>query len=388
MAEPTRRHILRSTPAVLGALAGCEALGDLGRDQPDDDAARMPTTNESVSQSAPGRELELRNTTDDDLFVSFAISDGDVVVASTTVELPAQTSRRYTLQAPTGVLSVELETTTGRTATHQWVVGEHANTPTITIESNDVTFSQHVWCTPTCRPLSRDGSASAFNVPGVPAVKGSFRGALIVLTNTTSRSFDVSLSLTRDGKRVLDFTYYVPSGVTLQLPGVHHDGVYGLSIDADIGTLSYDWRPGKEQSLTVRLTSDGVFGTCGQSTALFVLQNADDTVHQLDVTAQRPDADLPVFDNRYIVQPGANYLVSDVYTGSGHYLLRVATDENESTTYDWWLCPPRGPTVISVLKDGGLRVFQSDFGDGSSVIDGGNTTLDCERQKTGTRCHD
>lgn len=356
MVEPTRRSLLRGAPALLGAIAGCDALSR-GSD--------TTTTTTGNGQSAgaettvaPTRELVLKNETGADQFVSVAISRDGSVVSSTTVKVPLQTKRTFSLPAPNGILDVELETTTGLSASHEWVVGDSMSELTIALTPDGVEFAQNAWCNPDCPPLSRGGTAADFPYYGGPVDSTSYYGANVVIENTLDRTLTVDIQLTHEGESILDYTYRVPSHVTVEFPGVHSAGDYTVSLQSDVGSISYDWNPPKERRLELRLTGNGVHATCGQSTASFLLRNDDTDVHRLDITAYRPGEDLPVLDQRYIIQPGANYREKAVYTGSGQYELVVRSESGNRTTYDWWLCPPRGPTEITVQSDGEIHVVQ------------------------------
>lgn len=356
MAESTRRALLRGTPAFLGALAGCDAFTGERRT-----TTTAPPPEEDVEGGttvAPARTLELQNRSGVDQFVSLAVRRGDDVVSSTTVELPLDTRRTFTLPARTGVLEVDLETTTGLTASHPWVVGDQLGELSVTLTSDEVRFAQRAWCTPACEPLSKGGSTAEFPYYGGPVFMTSYYGANVVIENTTTDTISVDLQIAHDGDTILDYAYTVPADVTLEFPGVHSAGDYMVRLQSDVGELKYHWRPPKERRLQLRLTEDAVNATCGQTTASLILRNDDTTVHRLDVTATRPDDDRRVFDGRYIVHPGANYRERGVLTGSGQYELRVQTDEGYTTTYDWWLCPPRGPTEITIQPNGRVHVLQ------------------------------
>lgn len=356
MGEPTRRALLRGAPALLGALAGCEAF--TGRDEPP--ATPTTTTSEEPESTptAPERTLELRNSTDETRFVSVAVSDGDGVVSASTVEVPAGTARSLSLAAPTGILTVELETESGQAASQPWAVGDEMGELVVTLTDDGFDVEQKAWCTPTCDPLSRGGTAAEFPYYGDPAFMTSYYGANVVVENTTTRTLEVTVRIEHERDAILDYAYVLPPGVRLEFPGVHSAGDYTVTVRADVGERVYAWRPPKERRLEFRLTETGVQATCGKTTASFVLRNDDTDVHSLRVSAYRPNSDIPAFTERYIVQPGANYRERGVYTGSGQYVLEVETGEGASETYDWWLCPPRGPTAITIQPNGTVHVVQ------------------------------
>lgn len=352
MERPTRRTVLRATPGLFGALAGCEAL--LGRADP-------PTTGTPERTPDPGvpeRRVELRNETGRDQFVSLAVSERGEVVGSTTVEVPRQSATIARLPAPSGVLTVELETTTGLTATHQWVVGRQAGDLVVTLSTDDVSFAQSVWCSPQCAPLSRGGSAAELPYYGGPVSQTSYYGANVVVRNTIDQTVALTLQVTHDGDRILAYDYVVPPDVTLEFPGVHSAGDYTVSVESELGDLTYAWRPPKERRLRVLLTPDGVEATCGESIESLILGNDDRIPHRIDVSAFRPGGTDPVLERSYIVAPGARFREKAVFTGSGQYELEVGTADGARTTYDWWLCPPRGPTEITVQSNGELHVVQ------------------------------
>lgn len=352
MEGPTRRDILRATPVALGALAGCEAFESDTQERPGDDPETTTTTVDGQEH-----ELELRNESDVERFVSVAVLDGEVVRSSSTVELPAETKRTLSLRAPDGILTVELETTDGLTATHPWAVGDDMDRLHVTLTASGVSFSQRAWCTPACSPVSLGGTGEEFPYFGGPPFM-AYYSANVVLVNTTTDTVVAHLEIQHDGEQILDYEYRLPPGLTVELPGVHSGGAYTVTVETPMGATSHDWRPPKERRLQMRLTESGVHATCGQSTQSLLLENRANTPHRIEVTAYRPESDLAEFRQVYILPPGSNTRDTAVYTGSGQYVLRVEASTGETTTYDWWLCPPRGPTKITVTREGKLRVLQ------------------------------
>lgn len=351
MERPTRRELLRATPLAMGALAGCDGFTGQEASTSADEQTVTTTT------PPPTRSLELRNETESVRYVSLVIHEESEVRSSSTVEVPAKTARTFSIPAEPGILTVELETTDGLTASHPWVVGNRMGPLVITLTATDVQFSQQAWCTPTCRPISRDGTAADFPYFGGQTFM-SYYGANIVLVNTTDETIEVDLLLHHEGEPILDYRYVVPPDVTIEFPGVHSAGDYTIHVETDFGSLDYKWRPPKERKLQLRLTKTGVHATCGRSTASLILANDSDTPQQIEVAAFRPDSDLAEFRYSDILAPGARFRERGVYTGSGHYILEVTTSSGASTTYDWWLCPPRGPTEITIQSNGNIHVVQ------------------------------
>lgn len=352
MTDPTRRRVLRATPALLGALAGCDALTG------DDEPTTTPTTSEAPTDRPPKQALVVVNASPADQFVSLAVRRSGTVVSSTTVEMPAETRRTFSLRAPTGILDLQLETTDGRTAGHAWVVGDAIAELTIRLTANDVEFTQTAWCTPTCAPLSRGGTAGARPFQDVPVFVRSAAGATAAVENDTDETQAVQVTVRGATGPLLEYAYVVPPSVRLEIPLVLPGPAYEVTVATATATHTTGWSPANERHLEFRLTPDGVQSTCGELTAALVLQNFDDTVHRLEVTASRPDSDRVVFAQFYLLQPGANYREEAVFTGSGEYELRVRTSEGAVVTEEWWLCPPRGPTQISVGSGGALSVVQ------------------------------
>ena len=227
----------------------------------------------------------------------------------------------------------------------------------ITLTATDVEFSQRAWCTPECHPISKNGTAAEFPYYGGPTFM-SYYGANVVLVNTTDETIEVDLLLRHEGDPILEYRYVVPPGVTIEFPGVHSAGDYTVRVETEFGSLDYEWRPPKERRLELRLTETGVHATCGQTTASLIIANDDDSPHRIEVAAYRPGSDLAVFRFADVILPGARFRERGVYIGSGQYVLEVATSSGASTTYDWWLCPPRGPTEIVVQSNGQIHVVQ------------------------------
>lgn len=352
MERSTRRDLLRATPVALGALAGCEGLTGL-----DTTSTTVDGRTVTATTPPPTRSLELRNDSEDERYVSLVIHEENEVRSSSTVEVPAGGSRTFSIPADPGILTVELETTDGLTARHPWVVGSRMGDLVVTLTATDAEFSQKAWCTPKCHPISKDGTAADFPYYGGP-VQMSYYGANIVLVNTTDETIEVDLKLRHQRDIILDYRYVVPPDVTIEFPGVHSAGDYTIHVETEFGSLDYEWRPPKERRLQLRLTETGVHATCGQTTASLILANDDDSPHRIEVAAYRPGSDLAEFKFSEIIQPGDRFRMHGVYTGSGQYELEVETASDASTTYDWWLCPPRGPTEIVVQSNGQLHVVQ------------------------------
>lgn len=352
MERPTRRDLLRATPLAMGALAGCDGFG--GREATATPEEGTPPT---TTLPPPSRMLELRNETESERYVSVVVRDGSDVRSSSTVELPPRSSRRFTIPARPGSLTVELETTDGLTATHPWFVGDRMGTLVVTLSSSDVEFSQKAWCTPECSPISKNGTAADFPYYG-GADFMSYYGANVVLVNTMDEIIPVGFDLRHEGDSILDYEYVIPPDMTVEFPGVHSAGEYTVHAETEFGSISYDWQPPKERRLQLRLTESGVHATCGQSTESLILVNQTDTTRQIEVAAFRPDSNLAEFRYSDILAPGARHRERGIYTGSGQYVLEIETSSGASTSYDWWLCPPRGPTQITIQPNEKIHVVQ------------------------------
>lgn len=352
MERPTRRDLLRATPLAMGALAGCDGFTGQEATTTSGDGESATTT-----RPPPTRRLELRNETESRRYVSVVVRDDTEVHSSSTVEVPVESARTFSISADPGILTVELETTDGLTASHPWAVGNRMGPLVISLTAADVQFSQKAWCTPTCRPLSGNGTAADLPYFGGQTFM-SYYGANVVLVNTTDETIQVDLRLDHEGEPFLDYRYVIPPGMTIEFPGVHSAGDYTVHVETGFGSLDYDWRPPKERRLQLRLTESGVHATCGQLTESLILANRSDTTHQIEVSAFRPDSDLAEFRYSDILAPGARHRERGIYTGSGQYVLEVGTSTGASTTYDWWLCPPRGPTEITIQQNEQIHVVQ------------------------------
>lgn len=352
MERPTRRDLLRATPLAMGALAGCEGFGSQEATTTSVDGEPATTT-----LPPPSRTLELRNESERERYVSVVIRDDSGVRSSSTVEVPARSARRFSIAAEPGILTVELETTDSVTATHPWVVGDKLSNLVVTLTGSDVEFTQKAWCTPECSPISQNGTAADFPYYGGRDFM-SYYGANVVLVNTIDETIAVDVDLRHEGNSILDYGYVIPPGVTVEFPGVHSAGDYTVHAETEFGSISYEWQPPKERRLQLRLTDGGVHATCGQLTESLILVNMADTTRQINVSAFRPDSDLAEFRYSDIIAPNAKHRENGIYTGSGQYVLEVGTSTGASTTYDWWLCPPRGPTEITVQPNGQLHVVQ------------------------------
>ena len=351
MTRLTRRTLLRASPVVLGALAGCEGL--TGQERTTTSAEQTGTT----TTPPPTRAIDLNNESERARYVSVVVREDDVVRSSTTVEVRAGGSRVFRIPAEPGILTVELETTDGLTATHPWVVGDSMSDLVITLTDADVEFSQRAWCTPQCSPLSKNGTAADLPYYGGQDFM-SYYGANVVLVNTTDETVDVDIAIRHEGDAILDYEYAIPPGVTVEFPGVHSSGSYTVHAETKFGSLDYEWLPPKERRLELRLTESGVHATCGQTTASLIMVNNTDSSIQIEVAAYRPESDLAEFRVSDIIPPGGRFRRSGVYTGSGQYELKVLTSTGASTTYDWWLCPPRGPTEITIQPNDQIHVVQ------------------------------
>lgn len=378
--QPTRRAVLAGTPSFIGALAGCDVLGGQRQRGSGDTSDRV--AGEATGDAASGQgdqtgvgetdgtggstdesanladvTIDVRNAGRSTEYVSIAVHAGGRIVASRTVEVRAGSIHEATMRLPAEVLELELETVSGRTATHPLVVGDAMGELSITLTGTGIRFAQRAWCSPECSPLSTGGTAADFPYADGP-VSPKSAGSNVFVENASGRQQSVTVQIRHDGTPILRYGYEIPVDVTLELPAVRSAGEYTVSVTADAGTHSTDWTPSKQHRLQVRLTDDGVESSCGRTTATFVLRNDDSIVHRVSVAAYRPGEDRPRFHRSFIVQPDARYRVPAAFEGSGQYELRVDTSDGAQTTADWWLCPPRGPTEIIVHDEGDVGIVE------------------------------
>lgn len=368
MERPNRRNVLRGAPAVLGALAGCNALRDLV--DADETTTHSTTASPDTTTTEPAattsdypHRIHVSNETPDVVYLTVAVARDADPVFSVTRRIEAGVAVTFDdVVQRTGAYEVSVETTDGRSATREWPVSPAMSDLSVTIRRGEITFSQEAYCDPTCPPLSMGGSVAKLPYYGTDADNPLYYGATLSIENASGDTRDVHVLVSRGETPVLNHRYRVPAGTTLAFPGIHVAGRYDVRVSTNVATGTHVWRITKERYLTATITGDAVDIGCGVSTAAFALENDDSVAHEVIVRARPSEgidaADDLLFTETYVLPAGSSELEAGVFTGTGHHLLDVSLVDGDSTTYDWWLCPPRGPTEIRISEAGELSVIQ------------------------------
>lgn len=297
--------------------------------------------------------MQIRNAGARDRYVTVVVSrDGDTVFAKAKKAPVGRDVRFPSVVDQPGIYRVVVETPGGARGTFTWHVRKPLGDLSVRLDGSDVQFTQKAWCDPDCPPLSvgEDG-----DTPRYVAREWSGFGATLRVENRAERTRRARVELFRGGDRLVDQVYEVPPGVQLVFPSVRATGDYRVVVRTERETARYDWNVRTERRLTATITDAGVEVGCGTETGDLRLVNDDDSLHQIRVRVRR---DGPIFTDSYVLSPGERRSEHAIVTGSGRYTLYVETAGGAATTSDWWLCPPRGPTEITVEPDGSLSVVQ------------------------------
>lgn len=362
-----RRAVLGVATSALAGLAGCGEVFQRTRGGgPEETTTSRWADQSSVSLPYTGggtaldvaRGIRVTNLGDRNRYVTVSVYHGGthLFIATRTIPTGRDGRQRYGgLVATQGSYRVVVETRDGRRAVHNWrIVGDLGDLEVLVGEG--IRFRQHAWCDPDCPPASEGGTAADLPYYGDGSARQLYYGASLTVENRSSEIRRVGLDIRHEGWSILAYEYAIPPTVRLSLPGVHVPGEYTVAVTTEDGVHSHDWHIGKERWLAVTLRDEGVDIGCGRTTGEFRLENRTAEPQELTVTVL--DAGEPLVEREYALVPGESLTDTDVLTGSGQFDLVVETADGRHVDYDWWLCPPRGPTFVTVEANGRLHVMQ------------------------------
>lgn len=350
--RPTRRAFLASLGVSLGgALAGC------GSERPPP-GTESPTTSATASESdTPAasrttRTAVLRNDTDRERYVTLAVFDGDSPVFSESQALSPGAAGAFPLAVTAGRrYRVVVETTDGVREEYPWTVLDSFDSVVVRL-GPETTFRRVARCTPDCGEFSRGGEAT-----DLPRRSGIFTGwyspATLMLENPGDRRRRVRVSVRGEAGRLLDYRYELPATSRLVVPVTQDGGRYEVSVEAGGRTRQRTWHVPEELELHVRVGAD-VDVSCGEPDGRVLLRNRESTRRRFELDVRRDGADA--FFGVFGVDAESVRTVETNLRWSGEYALRVAVD-GETTTFEWWACPPRGPVVVT-FEGGRVSVDQ------------------------------
>jgi hypothetical protein len=370
----TRRALLRGAAAAGVGFAGCGGRADVATTT----RTTAPAAGSAGKSLPEARGVRVRNASDSERIVTVAVTRDGETAFGETVRLDAGPEPLPPTEpgsagwqrafpravARAGTYRVVVETADGERGVHDWRVADALGDLVVTVgdgisasdrgeradgssgersESDGVAFVQEAFCDPDCPPVSAGGIGDLPYYGGEDAHRHYYGGSVVVENAGGPRR--LGLVVAGDGATVLDYEYDLPAATRLRLPGVHVPGVYRVAATVDGETATHDWHVRAERWLFVRV-GDRVRFDCGETSQDLELENEGEEPRRLTVTATR-DGET-VLRETYEVAGGERRTEPDVLRGSGRYRLRAETGDGRSASRDWWLCPPRGPTRVTV----------------------------------------
>jgi hypothetical protein len=351
----SRRRVLALAPTLV---AGCGERIDDGRtgeeggngtgsDGEGDGARRTaaPSRDRTASrQSTSPQEITVENAHGTTEFVTVAVEseEGTVFVESRELVPGERHTARDVLAMP-GSYDVIVETAAGNRATYCWEVVDGLDGLAVTL-AEGIEFVRTVRCGPDC------AVADAGESVDVPLVgDGSARWyapARVVLTNPGAAT-DAALTVSLDGRTVVDYRYRVARETRVVVPLTYRSGTYRVIVETPAGRTTGDWRVPEEPSRVVDVSTLDV--GCGPANTTLRLENADDRPHAVGL---RVEHDGTVrFVGEYRLAPDERRTVVPVVE-SGRYDVSLRVDGGREETWAWWSCPPHGPATVLVDATG------------------------------------
>jgi hypothetical protein len=349
----------RALLAALCATAGCSALSpseDEATETPAPTSTPEPTpalpltATDPAANVDPPRGVEVRNDRGETTFVTVVVEDGDrtVFTASDTVA-PGDTLRYGRLVARPGVYRVVVEAETGERAVHGWVVGRRWVDPNLItrLTAGGIETWQVAICNPECPPLRARGESVGLPQSN-PTDPGREVAGTVTFGNDREETVPVSLRVSDEGSRLIDYTYRLPPGVEVVVPVVADDGVYDLAVSTPDRTVERDWYVPEEQFPRFRVGADGPSPDCAfETTRVARISNARRSARTVGVALR--SGDRPGESRSVRLAPGASRSV-DLRAEPGETVLTVFVDGEERLTATWTICPG-GPLQVLVVGD-------------------------------------
>jgi len=387
-----RRRFL-STVCVTGlspVLAGCNTLNELfsgkERTTPDDgreNASRetrimasksdRTTTSHDISSEElrEPRNVVIRSRLDTARSFRIRVLNDGSDVFDQELEVPVDAVlRRRNVVTRSGLYRVLVDPlTTSETSpsSFQWRVQESYDDLEIILTEDGVRYGQRVACTPTCEPLSREGTTG--DLPYTRNSTRLFDPAHIELRNPTSVPKTARVSVTDRGRTVLAHTYEVPPGLWPTIPAIASTGTYGVSVSTAGTSRKYSWKIPEQPRLFIRL-GDKPRMDCGRVSGTVLMQNKHDSNQMMTVTVERDEQvitekTVPLFSGeiarvknptegtgQYRLRAEAEKIDDDYDPIKDDLLPRIRTDEGSDATSDWFVCEESAIAEVNVEATG------------------------------------
>lgn len=368
----TRRSLLASASGVgTAAVAGCNESSEerstptTGRrsETPPVEPSRTANAGREASSSLDQR-LSVGNPTPDETYLTVVVeAPGGASDGSETGETPFVRSfdlfpgerRHFDLTLDSAeAYGVVVETAESPRETFEWSIDERLDGLSVTLGPDGASFWRTVRCRGDCSLSTSDTAADS---PLLGDGRGRwYAAASVAVQNAAPTATDVGVSVSLDGKTVLDASYELPGRTRVELPVTFRSGTYSVGVKHGDGETVTDWRVPEQPTLVVTLPA--ATAGCGPANSELVLVNADDVDHEMNVGVYSPDEAEQLFDASTTLEPNDRRSVSPV-RASGQYRLRVAVDDGDPSWIDWWSCPPHGPLTVVVDATGDVSVSSS-----------------------------
>jgi hypothetical protein len=227
----------RTTEAQTGPSGGVTTTGDDGA------SAESNETNRGILVSNAGVEryvtVVVETQTGETVF-----SESGEVPADAGVRFPRAVSRP-------GQYRVIVETAAGERTTFEWDATPPVGDVEVAIGGRGVEVTQLVQCTPTCTPLSQNGTASGYPSGGFDP-RGRRAGCEVRVRNDGDDVTDVRLRV-GGATPTLDYRYRVLPTTTLVVPIPQRSGRTAVVVEFGDGErISFEWPMESEPTLVVR----------------------------------------------------------------------------------------------------------------------------------------
>lgn len=353
-----RRRALLAGSATL--LAGCSAIPNVGAGTETTAERATPTATPTPSLPLtatdpatnvdPVRGVEVRSKRREPVYTTVVVEDGDrtLYTASGTVE-PGETWRHDGLVARPGIYRVIVETETGDRAVHGWVVGERWDDRNLitSLTGDGVETEQVAICTPECPPLQARGESISLPREN-PADPGPEVAGAVTLRNAGTEQTPASLRVVDAGRRLIDYTYDLPPGVSVVVPVARSVGEYDLVVAGADRRVERTWHVPEEEFPRFRLDAGNVVGDCAfRETRIQRVSNSREDTRTVGLSLRTEERGGRSETLR--LGPGEERSVA-LRAPPGRTTLVVFVDGERRLTANWNICPG-GPFRVVLVGD-------------------------------------
>jgi hypothetical protein len=307
-------------------------------------------------------DLVVRNRTSARRYVTVAVSDGDRTIFVASDPVPPGETRTYEgIVARRGTYRVVAETADGHRVVHDWVVTDrwHQRRLPVVVTESGVETRQYAFCTPECDPIRASGQAASLPVEDITDPGQEVHGVL-VLQNRTPAETETRVVVEDADRRLIDYTYHFPAGITALVPVAARAGTYFVRVETRAGSFTSTWHLPEEPSPRVDVRPDGVAPGCSADPSrcrLTGVKNATRRERRIHVAVELAGATQ--YDDEFRLTPEERVADLGSVPRDRPFSVRVSVDGETATHATWTFCPP---TDVAVLIAG--RTAYLHTGDG------------------------